>query len=87
MSNMSNSKSKLVKSYLSTADEMKDFLENKLKPVEGLFCISNYYRNNFSLPGQEQAEALNLTLPKQSQRSVSSAVKREAFKLGDLLPH
>ncbi|TNV80003.1 hypothetical protein FGO68_gene4546 [Halteria grandinella] len=91
-SNISNAKSttsqKPIRSYLSTAEEMKDFLENKLKPVEGLFCVSNYYRNNYTLANQEVEESAHLSqtaILRQSQRSVSQ--KREPFKLGELLPH
>lgn len=29
-------------------------MEHKLIPVEGMFCISNYYRNNFTMPPQPE---------------------------------
>lgn len=34
-------------SQKSFVESIKDFIENKLTPITGIFCRNNYYKNNY----------------------------------------
>jgi hypothetical protein len=93
-----STRSKHNQSQMSCVDSIKDFIENKLTPIKGIFCQNNYYRNNYGggKKSQKSEAELQLSESSKSSKNADIGMKKKSvtthnvskfhFPLSDLLP-